>query len=68
MLQLVHAFEKASGKKIEYKIAPRRAGDIAEFYANTDKAKKMFGWQAEYGIEKMCADSWNFTEKNPNGL
>lgn len=68
VLQLVHAFEKASGKKIEYKIAPRRAGDIAEFYANTDKAKKMFGWQAEYGIEKMCADSWNFTEKNPNGL
>ncbi|MCD7731636.1 MAG: UDP-glucose 4-epimerase GalE [Oscillospiraceae bacterium] len=68
VLQLVHAFEKASGKTINYKIAPRRAGDIAEFYANTDKAKAMFGWKAEYGIDKMCEDSWNFTVKNPNGL
>lgn len=68
VLQLVHAFEKASGKKINYKIVGRRAGDIAEFYANTDKAKAMFGWEAKYDIDKMCEDSWNFTQKNPNGL
>ncbi len=68
VLELVHAFEKASGVTIPYKIVDRRAGDIAEFYANTDKAKAQFGWTAEYGIEKMCADSWNFTKNNPNGL
>lgn len=68
VLELVHAFEKASGKTVKYKVVGRRAGDIAEFYANTDKAKAMFGWEAEYGIEKMCEDSWNFTKNNPNGL
>lgn len=68
VLQLVRAFEKASGKTINYKIADRRPGDIAEFYANTDKAKAMFGWEAKYDINKMCEDSWNFTQKNPNGL
>lgn len=68
VLQLLHAFEKACGKEIPYKIVERRAGDIAEFYANTDKAKSMFGWEAEYGIDKMCEDSWNFTKNNPNGL
>lgn len=68
VLELVRAFEKASGVKINYKIVGRRAGDIAEFYANTDKAKAVFGWSAEYGIDKMCEDSWNFTKNNPNGL
>ncbi len=68
VLQLVHAFEKASGVEIPYKIASRRAGDIAEFYADASKAKRMFGWEAEYSIEKMCEDSWSFTKKNPNGL
>ena len=68
VLELVKAFEKASGKTINYKIVDRRPGDIAECYANTDKAKKLFGWTAEYGVDKMCADSWNFTEKNPNGM
>lgn len=68
VLELVHAFEKASGKEVKYKVVGRRAGDIAEFYANTDKAKEMFGWEAQYDIEKMCEDSWNFTKNNPNGL
>ena len=68
VLQLLHAFEKACGKEIPYRIVERRAGDIAEFYANTDKAKSMFGWEAKYGIDKMCEDSWNFTKNNPNGL
>lgn len=68
VLEIVHAFEKASGKKINYKIAPRRAGDIATCYASTEKAKDLFGWSAEYGIERMCEDSWRFTQKNPNGM
>lgn len=68
VLDVVHAFEKACGRKIPYKIMPRRAGDIAWCYANTDKAKKLFGWEAKYGIEEMCADGWNFIQKNPNGL
>lgn len=68
VLELVHAFEKACGKKINYKIVGRRAGDIAECYANTDKAEKMLGWKAQYGVEKMCEDSWNFTKNNPNGM
>lgn len=68
VLELVHAFEKACGKEIAYKITDRRPGDIAVCYANTDKAKKVFGWEAEYGIDKMCEDSWNFTKNNPNGL
>ncbi|MBQ9942630.1 MAG: GDP-mannose 4,6-dehydratase, partial [Christensenellaceae bacterium] len=68
VLQLVAAFEKASGKRVPYVFAPRRSGDIGEFFADTAKAKALYGWQAERGIEQMCADSWNFTEKNPNGI
>ncbi|MCL2053325.1 MAG: UDP-glucose 4-epimerase GalE [Oscillospiraceae bacterium] len=60
VLELVAAFEKASGKKIEYKIAPRRAGDIAVCYADTKKAKQILNWQAESDIDKMCTDGWRF--------
>ena len=62
VLQMVAAFEKASGRKVNYKIAPRRPGDIAECYADPTKAKELLGWQAEMGIEEMCADSWHFTQ------
>ena len=68
VLEIVLAFEKASGKTISYRIAPRRAGDIATCYASTDKAQKLFGWTAEYGIDRMCEDGWRFTQKNPNGM
>ena len=68
VLDVVAAFEKASGKKVKYQIKPRRPGDIAECYANPEKAKKLLGWEAIYGIEEMCRDSWNFTQKNPQGL
>lgn len=68
VLQVVHAFEKANNVKVNYKIAPRRAGDVAECYADASKAKKELGWEAKYGIEEMCADTWNFTKNNPNGL
>lgn len=68
VLQVVSSFEKASGKKVEYKIAPRRAGDIAECYADTTKSKTLLGWQATKNLDQMCSDSWKFTKQNPNGL
>ena len=60
VLDIVKAFEKASGVHIEYKIAPRRPGDIATCYAVTDKAKELLGWQAKKDLDDMCRDSWNF--------
>ena len=68
VLDVLHAFEKACGRKLPYKVMPRRAGDIAWCYADPNKAKKLFGWEAKYGIDEMCADGWNFTQKNPDGL
>ncbi|MDO5602737.1 MAG: UDP-glucose 4-epimerase GalE [Oscillospiraceae bacterium] len=67
VLDVVKAYEKASGRPIPYKIVPRRAGDIAECWADTKKAKEFLGWQAEYGIEEMCADSWRWQSQNPEG-
>ena len=64
VLDLVKAYEQASGKKIPYVIDPRRPGDIATCYANAEKAKKLLGWTAERGLLEMCKDSWRFTEKN----
>lgn len=64
VLELVEAFSKACGVKIPYKIAGRRAGDIAEIYANANKAKELFGWEAIYGIDDMCRDSANWTFKS----
>lgn len=63
VLQVVNAFEKANNIKINYNIAPRRAGDVATVYADTSKALKELGFKAEYGIEDMCRDSWNFASK-----
>ena len=63
VLELVDAFEKASGVKVNYKIAPRRPGDIATCYASTAKAKELIGWTATKNIEDMCRDSWNFISK-----
>ena len=67
VLQVVHAFEKACGHPIKYQIKPRRPGDIAKCYCAPEKAKKELGWEAEYGIEEMCADSWRWQSNNPNG-
>ena len=67
VLDVIHAFSKACGKEIPYVIDPRRPGDIAECYADPTKAKNELGWVAEYGIEEMCADSWNWQKKNPDG-
>ena len=64
VLDMVKGFEKATGKKVPYKIAPRRAGDIATCYADPKKAKEELGWQAEKTLEDMCLDSWNYIQKN----
>ena len=68
VLDMVKAFSEVNGVAVPYKIAPRRPGDIAECYADPTKAKEVLGWQAEFGLEKMCRDAWNFMVKNPNGL
>ena len=67
VLDIVTNFEKANGIKIPYTIKPRRAGDIAECYADASKAKREMGWEAKYGIFEMCRDSYNWQKKNPNG-
>lgn len=67
VLDVVKAFSVASGRDIPYKIVERRAGDIAECYADPAKANKELGWHAARGIEQMCADSWNWQTKNPAG-
>lgn len=67
VLDVVKAFEKASGKEVPYKIGPRRAGDIATCYSDAGKALKELGWKAERGIEEMCEDSWRWQSQNPNG-
>lgn len=67
VLDVVHAFEKASGREIPYQIKPRRAGDIATCYCDASKAKRELGWSAQKGILEMCEDSWRWQSKNPNG-
>ena len=67
VLDVVKAFEKASGVTIKYQIGPRRAGDIQDCWANADKAHAVLGWKAQRGLEQMCRDSWNWQSKNPNG-
>ena len=64
VLDMVKAFEKATGKKVAYKIAPRRPGDIAICYAEPQKAKEELGWEATKNLDDMCQDSWNYIEKS----
>ena len=68
VLEVLHAFEKACGKTLEYRIMERRAGDIATSYADTEKAENLLHWKAEKDIDEMCRDLWYFSEKNPNGV
>lgn len=67
VLQLVKAFSKACGKEIPYKIAPRRAGDVAICYADPSKANRELNWKAERTLEQMCEDSWRWQKNNPKG-
>lgn len=67
VLEVVKAFEEASGRKVPYKIVGRREGDIAKCFADATKAYKVLGWKAENGIKEMCEDSWRWQKNNPNG-
>ena len=67
VLDVVKAFEKVNGVKIPYVIKERRPGDIATCYCNPSKAKEELGWEAQYGIEEMCRDSWRWQSQNPKG-
>ena len=68
VLEMVNAFAHASGKSVPYEIAPRRAGDLSEYYAEPSLAKQLLGWEAQHGIERMCADTWRWQSMNPLGF
>ncbi|MBQ5756442.1 MAG: UDP-glucose 4-epimerase GalE [Erysipelotrichaceae bacterium] len=68
VLQVLHAYEKACGKEIPYKIVARRPGDIATCYADPSKAKELLGFETEYDIEEMCEDGYRFSSQNPDGI
>lgn len=67
VLDIIHAFEKATGVKVKYEIGLRRAGDLPKFWADSTKAQKVLGWHAERTLEDMCRDTWNWQAKNPEG-
>ena len=67
VLEVVHAFETANSLKIPYVIQPRRSGDVAVCYSDASKAEKILGWRAEFNLQDMCRDSWNWQKNNPNG-
>ncbi|XP_045182170.2 UDP-glucose 4-epimerase-like [Mercenaria mercenaria] len=67
VLEMVKAFEKASGKTVKYKIAPRRAGDLPTFWSDVSLAKKELGWEAEKDLDEMCEDIWRWQCMNPGG-
>jgi len=68
VLEVVKAFEQASGRPVPYEIVTRRAGDIAECFADPALARDLLGWEAEFGIERMCSDHWRWQERNPRGF
>ncbi len=67
VFDVVAAFSRACGRELPVNIQARRAGDVAENYANPAKAKELLGWEAEYDLDRMCADSWRWQSMNPNG-
>ncbi len=68
VLDIVSAFERVNGVRVPYEIAPRRPGDIAECYADPEKANRLLGWKAEKSLDDMCRDSWRWQKKNPQGF
>ena len=68
VLEMVTAFEAASGKPVPYEIASRRAGDLPEYYAEPSLAKRLLGWEAKFGIDRMCQDTWRWQSMNPLGF
>ncbi len=67
VLEVVRAFEQASGRPVPYQIAPRRAGDVAQCYADATRAQRLLGWRAELTLADMCADAWRWQSRNPDG-
>lgn len=67
VLQIVETFERVTGKRVPYRFAPRRAGDLAEVYADVRKAERELDWRAELGLEAMLQDTWRWQENNPQG-
>ncbi|MGR8951993.1 MAG: UDP-glucose 4-epimerase GalE [Gammaproteobacteria bacterium] len=67
VLEMISAFERASGKSIPYQIVSRRAGDLAEYYAEPSLAKEVLGWTAHLDIDRMCQDTWRWQKNNPEG-
>jgi len=67
VLELVHAFERASGRRVPYAIAPRRPGDVAACWADPTRAAETIGWKATRDLDAMCADTWRWQSANPNG-
>ena len=67
VLELVRAFEQASGRKVPHEVVARRPGDVAELWADPARAKQLLGWSASRGIEAMCADTWRWQRDNPKG-
>lgn len=68
VLEVVRAFSAACGRELPYKICPRRGGDVAAVYGDASKAEREMGWKAQYSIDDMCRDSWNWQSKNPDGF
>jgi UDP-glucose 4-epimerase len=68
VLEVIRAFEQASGRKVPYEIVPRRPGDVAACYADPSLAQRLLGWHARRGLAEMCADSWRWQSMNPNGF
>lgn len=68
VLEMIQAFEQASGQKVAYQMAPRRPGDVAECWADASRAARELGWQAQYGIEDIMADTWRWQSQNPRGF
>lgn len=68
VLEMVRAFEQASGREVPYRIAPRRPGDVATCFADPSLAAELLGWRAEKGLEEMCADAWRWQSANPDGF
>lgn len=67
VLEVVAAFERASGRKVPYKLVGRRPGDVAQCYADPSYAEQVLGWRAEYDLDRMCEDAWRWQRQNPNG-
>ncbi|WP_439133950.1 UDP-glucose 4-epimerase GalE [Pseudomaricurvus sp.] len=68
VLDIIKAFEQASGKSVPYQIQPRRSGDVAECFADPRKAREELDWQAEFGVQRMMEDTWRWQSGNPNGF